>query len=264
MLHTTEHIHTGGVAAWARRNGRMLLMLALLALGTPLCAAGQGVPGNFAFDPSIKLFGYDIASKWEINLQQWLRIIAFKRSDVFFKWAKPQISDWEEMMKGAPPGDDKRLLPYVNDATLLKRKASEWNAFKAQAAGKRGKELLQFVNTFWNKMKYEYDNKTWQKPDYWAVPAEFALKNKGDCEDYAIAKYYTLKELGVPAEAMRIVIGRIPPNEAHAILVVFLDGDAFVLDNRYPVVRSHSKVSNFKPSYSVNDFLRWNYWKLNK
>ena len=40
--------------------------------------------------------------------------------------------------------------------------------------------------------------------------------------------------------------------------------DAFVLDNRYPVVRSHSKVSNFKPSYSVNDFLRWNYWKLNK
>ena len=101
----------------------------------------------------------------------------------------------------------------------------------------------------------------WGKPDYWAVPAQF-LKKSGDCEDYAIAKYFTLKELGFPPGDMRIVVLRDTiRNLAHAVLVVYLDGEAYVLDNLSNVVQPHSRLRNYDPQYSVNENGRWTHIK---
>ena len=96
-----------------------------------------------------------------------------------------------------------------------------------------------------------------RKEDYWAIPMEF-LKKSGDCEDYAIVKYFSLKELGVPAEDMRIVVVRdTVRNLAHAVLVVYLDDNAYVLDNVSSAVLPHSRVRQYSPQYSINERSRW-------
>ncbi|MBQ7617733.1 MAG: transglutaminase-like cysteine peptidase, partial [Desulfovibrio sp.] len=132
-----------------------------------------------------------------------------------------------------------------------------WDSFKAACQGKKGLELLRYVHNFWNKWPYREDLLNWGQQDYWATPAEF-LKKSGDCEDYAIIKYFTLKELGVPPEKMRIVVLRdTVRNLAHAVLVVYLDQEAYVLDNLSNAVLSHSRFSHYLPQYSVNELGRW-------
>ena len=93
--------------------------------------------------------------------------------------------------------------------------------------------------------------------DYWATPREF-LKKSGDCEDYSIAKFYALKELGFSGDAMRVVAlkDRIR-NIGHAVLAVYTDGDIFILDNQTIMVLSHVKYKHYVPQYSVNEKFRW-------
>lgn len=132
-----------------------------------------------------------------------------------------------------------------------------WHAFREAAKTKTGLELLRYVNSFWNTWPYKEDLANWGKPDYWAIPAQF-LKKSGDCEDYAIAKYFTLRELGIPADDMRIVVLRDTlRNLAHAVLVVYMNGDAYVLDNLSNAVLSHNRFRHYSPQYSANESGRW-------
>lgn len=132
-----------------------------------------------------------------------------------------------------------------------------WGDLKSKLEAQSPKEKLQTVNRFWNQWPYRQDPDVYKKQDYWAIPAEF-LKNSGDCEDYAISKYFTLKEVGVPANQMRIVVlMETIRNIAHAVLVVYMDNDAFVLDNLSNNVLSHSRYRNYAPQFSVNEEFRW-------
>ena len=125
-------------------------------------------------------------------------------------------------------------------------------------------DLLRYVNAFWNTWPYKEDIANWHKQDYWAIPAEF-LKKSGDCEDYSIIKYFTLKELGIPPEKMRIVVVRdTVRNFAHAILAVYLNGDVYILDNLSNTVLSHTRLRQYMPQYSVNEFSRWAHLKGRK
>lgn len=138
-----------------------------------------------------------------------------------------------------------------------------WGSFRDKAPKGR-MELLRYVNTFWNTWPYKEDIVNWQQQDYWENPAQF-LKKSGDCEDYSIIKYFTLKELGVPPEAMRIVVVRdTVRNFAHAVLAVYSDGDAFILDNLSNAVLSHARLRQYLPQYSVNEFSRWAHLKGRK
>ena len=140
-------------------------------------------------------------------------------------------------------------------------RTTTWAQLRERTAGKSPRDVLRVVNSFWNTWPYREDIVNWGKPDYWAVPAQF-LKKSGDCEDYAIAKYFTLKELGFPPEDMRIVVLRDTiRNLAHAVLVVYLDGEAYVLDNLSNVVQPHTRLRNYNPQYSVNENGRWTHIK---
>lgn len=144
------------------------------------------------------------------------------------------------------------------------KKSVTWDSFKKNAQGKNTMELLRYVNSFWNTWPYKEDIANWGVEDYWAIPAEF-LKKSGDCEDYAIVKYFTLKELGIPAENMRIVVVRDTlRNLAHAVLAVYLNGDAYILDNLSNTVLSHSRIRQYSPQYSVNESGRWAHLKGRK
>ncbi|MDE7241773.1 MAG: transglutaminase-like cysteine peptidase [Desulfovibrio sp.] len=156
--------------------------------------------------------------------------------------------------------DRNAASPIFNPARQFNR-TTTWAMLRERAQGKSPLEVLKLVNTFWNTWPYREDMVNWGKPDYWAIPAQF-LKKSGDCEDYAIAKYFTLRELGFPPEDMRIVVLRDTiRNLAHAVLVVYLDGEAYVLDNLSNVVQPHSRLRNYNPQYSVNENGRWTHIK---
>ena len=106
-------------------------------------------------------------------------------------------------------------------------------------------------------MRYRTDSYNYKQSDYWASPAEF-FSRSGDCEDYAIAKYVTLRQMGFSAEQLRLVVVKdLNQNLAHAVLAAYVDGDVFILDNVNGKVRSQAVVTEYAPYYSVNEQARW-------
>lgn len=138
-----------------------------------------------------------------------------------------------------------------------------WKAF-AQAArrgdAEREAALLAEVNTFINRIAFVDDSKHWSAVDYWATPAESVASNGGDCEDFSIAKYFLLKELGVPVAKLRITyVKAIKLNQAHMVLAYYPTPSAepVVLDNLEPAVRPASQRSDLVPVYGFNDEEVW-------
>jgi predicted transglutaminase-like cysteine proteinase len=135
----------------------------------------------------------------------------------------------------------------------------EWEAFVKQQKKKKTTDLalLKEVNAHLNKARYVQDPINWGVPDFWAHLREFFQRN-GDCEDYAISKYATLKRLGIPSEGMRIVVLEdLNLNLAHAVLTVDLDGRTYVLDNQISAVLADTAIHHYKPVYSINEHGWW-------
>jgi predicted transglutaminase-like cysteine proteinase len=125
------------------------------------------------------------------------------------------------------------------------------------AKGKSKFEQLKIINAHFNRMPYKLDKDNYKARDYWATPFEF-LFHSGDCEDYAITKFYALRDLGWRNDDLRVVAlyDRIR-GLGHAILAVRLKGDEFVLDNQASIVLSHKRFRHYDPQYSVNETTRW-------
>ena len=110
---------------------------------------------------------------------------------------------------------------------------------------------LNLVNTWVNYIKYASDKQVYKKSDYWATLYEFVGKNRGDCEDYTIAKYYILKELGVSPKKMKfayvIYQDRRGKKISHMVLVYFrvpkpkTKDDILILGNNNRLVLPASK-----------------------
>ena len=142
--------------------------------------------------------------------------------------------------------------------------ATSWQRIMGQARGREPMEQLKLVNDFFNKWPYRLDMDAYGVSDWWATPQEF-LKISGDCEDYAITKYFALRELGFPADDLRVVILKDQIRGiAHAVLTVFLHGDAYVLDNVSSMVFTHGKYKHYVPYYSLNEHHRWSHIPVGK
>lgn len=130
-------------------------------------------------------------------------------------------------------------------------------AQRLQAARGRESEVLQVVNDYFNRnVRYLEDPVHWNQIDYWATPAESVASNGGDCEDFAIAKYYMLKELGVPLERLRITyVKALRINQAHMVLAYYArpDAEPLILDNLENQIRPASERPDLVPVYSFND-----------
>ena len=122
-------------------------------------------------------------------------------------------------------------------------------------------EKLRVVNDFMNLTQFISDLKHWGKEDYWATPVELLSTDGGDCEDYSIAKYFTLRALGVPDEKLRITYVKetVIYNEAHMVLAYFPTPDAepLVLDNINPSLLPASRRTDLVPVYSFNGSGLW-------
>lgn len=117
-------------------------------------------------------------------------------------------------------------------------------------------EGLQRINSFLNRVPYRDDIAHWRVEDYWATPAESVASNGADCEDYAIAKYFLLKELGVPLSRLRMVYVRAGRSaQAHMVLAYYPrpDAEPLILDNLDDRVRLASNRQDLAPVYSFNE-----------
>lgn len=162
------------------------------------------------------------------------------------------------------------LKKHSDESTVYKEKCQknkrlfycnidEWRKFTAELKDKPRLEQLKAVNDYANKHKYVIDMINWGIDDYWESPGEFLFKN-GDCEDYAIIKYMSLKELGFEVEDMRIIVlydNNI--NTHHSVLAVYDKKDIYILDNQINYVINSSKIYHYNPIYSVNENNWWVY-----
>lgn len=118
-------------------------------------------------------------------------------------------------------------------------------------------KMVTRVNDMMNAKRYIADKVNYGQTDYWATPVEFFRKG-GDCEDYAIAKYTALKALGVPENRLRIAIVQdLKKNIPHAVLIVYTDQGAMVLDNQIKNTIKADRVTHYKPIFSINQNAWW-------
>lgn len=121
-------------------------------------------------------------------------------------------------------------------------------------------EKLSTVNSFFNQIPFVSDMEHWGREDYWATPLELLATNGGDCEDYSIAKYFTLRKLGIPDEQLKITyVKAVQLNQAHMVLAYYPEPGAepLILDNLINEIRPASQRPDLIPVYSFNGEGLW-------
>ena len=143
-----------------------------------------------------------------------------------------------------------RLLEWQELAFKLKRDYSP----EAEA------QQLAEVNDFFNRARFINDDVLWGSEDYWATPVELLAKNAGDCEDYAIAKFYTLIHAGFDEDKLQIsYVKALELNQAHMVLAYYPSPGAepLILDNINPDILPASQRPDLEPVYSFNGLGLW-------
>lgn len=143
----------------------------------------------------------------------------------------------------------------------------DWRRLLDEAPALSVPDKLRRVNEFFNRrIRFGEDQQIWGQSDYWATPLETIGKGQGDCEDFTIAKYYTLLNVGVPTENLRLVYvkARIggPSStiqQAHMVLAWYATPDAepLVLDNLITDIRPASRRPDLQPVFSFNSQGIW-------
>lgn len=201
------------------------LALSALTTTTPADAAKSVIKKSFFHSIEVRRDNLGPFTKWTGMLQR------FEEEKIIVRNCKPTQT---------------QECAYDNWETLLK---------KLGRMPKR--KQIETVNTYMNETRYIVDPINWGIEDYWATPGQFFYKD-GDCEDYAIVKYMTLRRLGFKADLMRIVVLQdLNLGIAHAVLVVHVGGKDLVLDNQIKQVVEAKTIRHYKPYYSINESAWW-------
>jgi predicted transglutaminase-like cysteine proteinase len=153
---------------------------------------------------------------------------------------------------------DTRVEPLVMGVSAESTmRMSHYRQFLSTTKGLPVSHQIMAVNSYFNEhIAYESDRQVWGKGDYWATPLETLSKGAGDCEDFAIAKYYSLLRLGVAVEQLKITFVKSTMfTQAHMVLFFYPEGEAdpLILDNLMGRVERVSHRTDLMPVYSFND-----------
>jgi predicted transglutaminase-like cysteine proteinase len=169
--------------------------------------------------------------------------------DIFPQW----LSVLERHIREKAP--EGHCETRVLDSCHVKR----WQSFIKKIRPLPLHEQIIRVNRFANQQEYILDIDNYGIEDYWATPKQF-LYNNGDCEDFAITKMLTLKQLGFDTRDMRIVVLQDTNLRiAHAVLAIDVQGDTLIMDNQIEEVVSHKHIVHYVPIYAVNEQRWWIY-----
>jgi predicted transglutaminase-like cysteine proteinase len=143
---------------------------------------------------------------------------------------------------------------------FARRRLVAWQQLIRENGALSEYEKLEKVNTFFNRLQFVDDIIHWKKKDYWATPVEFLATDGGDCEDFALAKYFTLKALGVEENKLNLTyVKAIRYNQAHMVLTYYAKPDQIplVLDNLIPEILPANQRKDLVPVYSFNGSGLW-------
>lgn len=147
----------------------------------------------------------------------------------------------------------------ANYGAAAAERVQRWQGLSKSGVALTELDKLRNVNSFFNEIPSVTDLQHWRRQDYWATPLELLASNGGDCEDFAIAKYFTLRELGVPDERLKIayVKARLAPGGqsiAHMVLTYYPTPEAepLVLDNLVSTIQPAHERADLTPLYSFN------------
>lgn len=154
------------------------------------------------------------------------------------------------------------MLQQVSDehGERAARRLAAWNALLRDSRQLPEDRKLGVVNAFFNQLSFTSDQQQWGAVDYWATPTEFLTYNGGDCEDFALAKYFTLAAVGVPVDKLRLTYVRaVELDQAHMVVTYYdrPDAEPLVLDNLSPEILPASARSDLIPVYSFNGEGLW-------
>lgn len=135
--------------------------------------------------------------------------------------------------------------------------AQKWQILTKLIRNQHPLAQLKLVQQFFNTLPYHSDKELYLREDYWASAGEF-LRNGGDCEDYAIAKYRALVDAGYDARALRIILvtNRLT-GQPHAVLAARFGNSTYILDNQRQDVFLDNDLANYEPVYSMNEVGVW-------
>ena len=132
--------------------------------------------------------------------------------------------------------------------------ARRFNMIVEAATARSGRARFEQINGAVNSaVRYTSDLVQHGVPDLWSAPLATFASGRGDCEDYAIAKYVALLQADVPPEDLRIVLVRhLGIGEAHAVLAARHDESWFVLDNLRSTVVEDNEITQFRPLFTLD------------
>ncbi|MFQ5765255.1 MAG: transglutaminase-like cysteine peptidase [Rhodospirillales bacterium] len=230
----TKHFRSGARFASFTTSAALALALALAAV--PAAAAKKLVP-SFFNTVEIRSSNLKPFKKWQSALD---------------RFSKESAQKAKKKKKSSCKARKLDICDY-----------GDWTAFLQTLKGKDALTQIRAVNHRMNNAKYITDSTNWGRKDYWATPAEF-MANFGDCEDYAIIKYLSLRLLGFAEEDLRVVaVKDLNLKVGHAILIVFWKDPrsgkkrALMLDNQIKKVVDARAVRHYQPVFSINKDYWW-------
>lgn len=162
------------------------------------------------------------------------------------------IADYEKLLASAVQRWGAGVTPRFN----------AWKNLIGSLSGAADNDRLRKVNDFVNRQtQFGEDAIIWAQPDYWATPLETLGRAAGDCEDFAIAKYFTLIEAGTAPDKLRLIYVRaktggdeLAPTVAHMVLAYYAQPSAepLIMDNLLPDIRPASRRPDLIPVFSFN------------
>lgn len=155
------------------------------------------------------------------------------------------------------------FLDYIDDeyGGRARDTMEDWEDLVNDNRGIAERDKLEVVNLFFNKRIWFVDDREhWRQKDYWATPMETMATLAGDCEDFVIAKYFTLRELGVADQRLRLTYVRSTlVDKPHMVLAYYRtpDSEPVVLDNLMDAIKPASSRRDLTPVYSFNGRSLW-------
>ena len=190
------------------------------AAGNTLADVIKGMQGS-----GTGLFGTQEFTSGSLKaLPQWRRILQQMKSEL------PAFVGCAEQSKGCDTPARQAWRRLIKSAAPLDRMGQ-----------------LHAVNRFFNRWPYKLDREIYGRSEYWATPSEFMVRS-GDCEDYSIAKFFALRQLGLRNDEMRVVIIYDSIRAlGHAVTAVYQDNDILILDSLSNLIASHLRYKQYIP-----------------
>lgn len=160
------------------------------------------------------------------------------------------------------PLNEKKILNDLLESygERAKKRGQAWFKLMNPKEALSNQDKLHRVNQFFNTFHFIDDKRLWGQSNYWATPIEFIGANAGDCEDYSIAKYFTLLELGIDNKKLRItMVKALSLNQYHMVLAYYETPTSIplILDNIDGMIKKANKRNDLVPIFSFNATQLW-------